>query len=146
MDAIGEDQVNWSDIARPAFQTVVAEHEHRKEPTMTTAFERLRVSRERFLRKMNGGGREAGRRWAMNCAEFEDLLLLSANRDAVDEEQAFEILKEAIGERLDDDDVATRIGVKSLQPPPSGAYCDSFIAGALEIFDEINPQLLRLAD
>jgi hypothetical protein len=44
MDAVS-DNVNWSEVARPAFQAAVANYEHRKGRNMTTAIERLRASK-----------------------------------------------------------------------------------------------------
>lgn len=53
-------------------------HEHRKGPTMDTAIKRLRASKTRSAKDAMARGKECGRTWAAEAAEFDELLRLSA--------------------------------------------------------------------
>jgi hypothetical protein len=112
---------------------------------METAIERLRASKACYMRRLRAGGWGAGYDWARDRAEWEVLADLSSNRDDLDEETAFDLLKESTHyDDLDWDDALNLLGLKSDQPlPPSAVYCESFLAGALALFDEIKPHLRR---
>lgn len=72
------DALNWSDIARPAFETALAAFNHRKGQNMQTAIERLRASKVQHKQEQESSGKECGRLWAMNKAEFAELERIDA--------------------------------------------------------------------
>jgi hypothetical protein len=47
MDAV--DNINWSDVALPAFYSALATLEHRRNPSMSAVIERLRASKAESL-------------------------------------------------------------------------------------------------
>ena len=71
------DALNWSDIARPAFETALAAYNHRKGQNMQTAIERLRASKAQHEQARESDAKERGRAWAANKAEFAELERLS---------------------------------------------------------------------
>ena len=76
MDQAG-DAINWSEIARPAFQAALAAYEHRKGQTMSTAVERLRASKQEYEQEESTSGEDAGRAWAKDDAEYGELVAIS---------------------------------------------------------------------
>src|SRR4051812_9338803 len=73
MDEVGE-LVNWSAIAQRAFGEAVASHRLRKDPTdMKEVIERLRASKERIEAQAESYGKECGKKWAMQSAEYDEL-------------------------------------------------------------------------
>lgn len=72
------DALNWSDIARPAFETALATYNHRKGQNMQTAIERLRASKARHEQEQESDAKQCGRDWASNRAEFAELERMDA--------------------------------------------------------------------
>ena len=62
MDAVGD--VNWSDIARPAFYSALATLEQRRNLNVDTTIERLRASKAESLKRDELEGQTHGRGWA----------------------------------------------------------------------------------
>jgi hypothetical protein len=139
MDAVGE-AVNWSEIARPAFLSAVASHEHRRTQTMTTAIERLRASKEKHLDEMTEFGRERGQRWARDHAEWAELKRVADLR--TDHPDLISDLRNAIdpGEDLDESDFLKAID-SSEEEANEDAFVEGFIDGAKDFFDAIKPEL-----
>jgi hypothetical protein len=76
MDEVG-DSVNWSEVARPAFQAAVANLRHRKDRNMSTAIERLRASKAQSVQNDQMLGTKHGREWAENRASYDELVRVS---------------------------------------------------------------------
>jgi hypothetical protein len=73
MDRVKE-PVNWSAIAAEAFELKLGEiARKRKEKTMDNVIERLRASKIQRVNVVQRLGREAGRVWATNVAEYDEL-------------------------------------------------------------------------
>jgi hypothetical protein len=138
MDSAG-DTVNWSEVARPAIQAAVANFEHRKGQTMTTAIERLRASKAESAQASLSDGRAGGRQWAENHASYKELRRLmdhdlhqvdaeSALRNAVDPKEELdyhEFLHSTVGADNEYDD----------------EYIEGFAKGAQEFFAEVYDKL-----
>src|SRR5262249_19619950 len=73
----GIERINWSEIARPAFEQAVATFEHQKGQTMDTAIERLRASKEAQSQNDFFAGQQDGRVWAQDTADYAELRRLS---------------------------------------------------------------------
>jgi len=73
MDRVKE-PVNWSAVAAKAFDLKLGElARNRKEKTMDSVVERLRASKIQHVNAVERLGREAGRMWASNVAEYDEL-------------------------------------------------------------------------
>ena len=139
MDAVGE-AVNWSEIARPAFLSAVANHEHRRTQTMTTAIERLRTSKEKYLDEMTEFGRERGQRWARDHAEWAELKRVADLR--TDHDDLTSDLRRALdpGGDLDQSDFLRAID-STEEEANEDAFVEGFIDAAKDFFDEIEPEV-----
>ena len=145
------DEVNWSEVARPALTAAVAAYEHRKGRNMTTAIERLRTSKERADQQDKLEGNAHGRAWAEHSAEYRmlrDLSLRRSNRlagdpfeilhaalDPADErpspEEFDELIRFPTGKDKPDDEYVVRPSLRSDE------YLFAFIEGAVEFFKEV---------
>lgn len=67
------DALNWSDIARPAFEAALAAYSHRKDKSVQTAIERLRASKAQHVQEQTSDAKQNGRAWAADDAEFAQL-------------------------------------------------------------------------
>jgi hypothetical protein len=136
---------NWSEVVRPAILSAVASDEQRKganmkTPDLNAVVERLRASKEKHLLEMAKSGRERGRLWACEKAEFDEL------RRVVDvaggnDHDALEGLKSAIDPQhtLNRTEFAELIGVG--ERDMSNEYAVTFVEGAAEVLDQVAPQL-----
>jgi hypothetical protein len=66
-------ELNWSAIAQAAFREAIATHNVTRTENMNEAIERLRASKKRVEDQEYADGKTAGRRWAMNKAEYDVL-------------------------------------------------------------------------
>ena len=81
MDAI-EGDVNWSAVACRAFERELAEIMRRKgAKNVEDAIVRLRSSKQKFENEQYTQGNEAGKEWAKDEAEAEELIRLEQWRD-----------------------------------------------------------------
>lgn len=81
MDTVTE-PVNWSQVAAQAFEVKLAEIAAKKvERTMDDVAQRLRVSKLEGGSKLVKAGREGGRKWAEDKAEWRELEKLNDARD-----------------------------------------------------------------
>lgn len=72
MDVI--DGVNWSAIAKAAFERELAYQSSIKEiETMEDVVDRLRGSKAQYIEDLSESGKDYGRDWAMNTAEYAEL-------------------------------------------------------------------------
>jgi hypothetical protein len=136
MDKVGK-AVSWSEIARPVFLDAVAKHEHRRKQDMTTTIERLRASKEKYIEETRRGGKEAGRQWASDKAEYADLVRVANITDPT-----LDALGEAIDpeDRLDWPDKYSIIGLDEYECSDD-EYVKAFIEGAQEMYSEIEDKL-----
>jgi hypothetical protein len=155
MDAV-EDQINWSDIARPAFTAAVAAFEHRKGKNMSTAIERLRASKLQADQQDKSFGNAAGRTWAENQAEYRVLreLLFRRNQHPGEEPtHALRCIMDPTDDRPDEDVAELLYPVGSekhgdgtitqreLLMHRSDEFWLSFIEGALDFFKEVRAEV-----
>jgi predicted transcriptional regulator len=81
MDTLGE-QVNWSATAADAFRAEIQRVKIQKAKTegkkMNAAIERLKQSKEQYVKDAGDRGRSDGTVWAMNKAEYGQLKGLAA--------------------------------------------------------------------
>jgi hypothetical protein len=142
MDA-AEDRINWSEVARPAFEAKVAADEHQREPTMRTAIERLRTSKQKTIQDDLLSGQQDGRDWARDSSEYSELVRVSRIRfDGGDYRGAERALKAAVDP---DDDFTTSVFYDhcfgSETAPVTDEYVAGFIEGAKQFFDEVKNEL-----
>jgi predicted transcriptional regulator len=71
MNDVGE-AVNWSDIARPAFENAIADFTRRKGQAMNV-IDRLRASKNQYYSHLEKSAVEDGRNWASKKASFYEL-------------------------------------------------------------------------
>jgi hypothetical protein len=139
MDQI--EDINWSDIARPAFMHALAIRKQRSNQTMETAIERLRASKAESNKRDELAGKEDGRKWAENTAEYDELRrvaeikfvhgmsYLDALYSAIDPDN--ELNEGEAMEQLFGDEHAD----------VSDEYVAAFIEGAQAFFDEVADKL-----
>jgi hypothetical protein len=76
------DLVNWSKVAREAFEQRLAEIVKQKgRASMSEAIARLRASKAEHGSQLYRDGQDAGERWAKSRADFDELTLLSDLRE-----------------------------------------------------------------
>jgi hypothetical protein len=138
MDAVGDD-VNWSEVARPAFQAAVANDEHKKGQNMDTAIERLRASKAESTQSDQSEGRSAGRIWAENNASYRVLNHLWRARDKIDD-HPMKVLQQAIDPR-DDLDPESFCDWMGFHGSETDVYLSGFLSGALEFFAEVRDKI-----
>jgi hypothetical protein len=141
MDEIG-DAANWSEIARPAFQAVVANHEHRKGQNMITAIERLRASKQEAVQTDRLEGHQDGRAWAENSATYDDLLRLSNVEFLHDDyEGAYLALRNALDEKHELSRAQLQDYCFGEDAHVTDEYVGAFIEGAKEFFEEVRDKI-----
>ena len=143
MDACGKD-VNWSEVVRPCIRSAVAVSMQRKEPNMANAIERLRASKAERLNNLKAQAEAAGRQWASDHAEYEDLAKLSelqrvlaTNHVDIDNSQ----VRAAIGEEMTADDFNEALGLTELRSDQVDEYLAHFVDAAVDFYDEVADQL-----
>jgi hypothetical protein len=144
MDAVRRSR-NWSEVVRPAILSAVASDEQCKGAEMKTldlnaVAERLKASKERHLLEKAKIGRERGRSWASEKAEYDELRRVVDVAGGSDRD-ALAGLVAAIDPQgqLNNMDLAAVIGVE--ERDMSKEYATAFVVGAAEIFDQVAPQL-----
>jgi hypothetical protein len=143
MDDVGDD-VNWSEVVRPAIQSAIAIHQQRRSPSMTNAVERLRASKQEAEREDSEAGKAAGRHWAQHHASYKELRRVSEiDPNPSDENADWTNLKGAIDpdDELDHRGFLCEIGLDEQGEEVSGKYLAGFIEGAKEFFDEVKHKL-----
>lgn len=127
--------VNWSEVAREAFQTAVTIHSLRSSNMEQAGIERLRASKKSNEERQHAEGVKAGKDYALNHAEYDQL--------------------EAICEAIvwDSVDVTPADQLRSLFNDPesrlpllfdlfeAGDESDAFLEGFIEGCDEIYSQV-----
>lgn len=149
MTAVG-DALNWSDIARPAFEAAIAAFNHRRKQSMQTAVERLRASKVKHEAQQEEEGLESGRDWAANYAEFDVLKRLSrvdTNLYRHEPDSIWQAIKAAADPQnaQEDRDLAEELfGAEELlgdAPLPDGEWLIAWVEGAQQLFSEVEAKL-----
>ena len=132
--------VNWSDVARPAFLMALAVQKQRSEQTMQNAIERLRASKEAVAKRDDLEGKAHGREWAEQSAEYDDLKRVSAIEVSFST-FPLEELQHAIDPS---DDLSLTEFCEQIfgdGDAPSEEYAAAFIRGAQEFFAEASKKI-----
>jgi hypothetical protein len=143
MDAVGN-AVNWSEVARPAITSALANHEHRRNRDMTSVIERLRASKQATDAEDTTEGHEHGRTWAEENAEYRDLQRLA--RDWEDAYHNGLDPLETLTKAVDPNDELGRSDLLIYlfgdgNFDASDEYYWAFIKGAVEFFAEVRSKL-----
>jgi hypothetical protein len=125
MDRV-RDTTNWSEVVRPAILSAVTSHEPRKGATMNAVVERLKASKEKHLLETANYGRERGRLWASEKAEYVELRSV-VDLAGVNDKEALGSLMSAIDpqNKLDRFEFADLIGVE--ERDMSNEYAVAFV-------------------
>jgi hypothetical protein len=160
-----KENVNWSAVACRAFEQVLADIIKRKgAEDMNEVIERLRASRQRTEERRAREGIEAGRQWAMKEAEAEQLERLADFYERVQSDSwgwggffdpppqlnpfsgaqrlAFEILE--LDEEDWDDGASKQFWRSAIGDDGTditSEFAESFVVGALEIWDQVKNKL-----
>lgn len=150
MDAV-KDQVNWSAVARDAFERKLRDIARAKEIDMSDGLQRLRATKESFILEEIEAGKEAGVLWAKDSADYKNLELLHRSTQQY---QDYSSWAEDFDSRhgpvdhfysvtgLDDDLGSTREQADYTEAwfgtqNPSTSFIAGFVEGALEVFSKI---------
>ncbi|SEP09496.1 hypothetical protein SAMN02799625_04653 [Methylobacterium sp. UNC300MFChir4.1] len=138
------DALNWSDIARPAFETALATFNHRKGQNMQTAIERLRASKAQHFEERDAGAIQRGRDWAADKATFAELKEL----DKIDLnlfDHGVNDLWRAVKDALDPDGQMSHNEAAEVwfgdHQEDGDAGLEAWVAGAQGFFTEVEDQL-----
>jgi hypothetical protein len=152
MDA-AENEINWSEVTRPILTATVTAFEHKKGRNMTTAIERLRASKQKAEHDAVLWGKNEGREWAADKAEYRWLQRLSNRRKTNPSEKprdalryAVDLVDETIIVNPEEIDELYRNACYPLSRGASGTsdeYFSAFIEGAVGFFDEIREEVER---
>lgn len=132
MDRLG-DKANWSAAAQRAFeQTLKAERWRDMTDELERAVARLSEGKRAFEESEKAEGEKDGRKWAVDSADYEELLRLSkiAYEDWDNAAEFSDLVTDQNYDLWDRYDKA-----------PSAPYIEGFAHGALEVLDEVNKRL-----
>jgi predicted transcriptional regulator len=140
MDRIGE-AANWSEVVRPAILSEVANREHRKGANMATVVERLRASKEKYLKEAEHYGLEAGRKWASDKAEYYELVQVANYWETSRWDVDLDGLRLLIdpNEELTTEEFYDVVGCKGFEE--SNEFAEGFAHGAQEVFEEVADEI-----
>lgn len=150
--------VNWSEVARAAFERKLAQLEVQKdEPKMEDVVARLLATREESVERDEAEGKKLGRSWAMKTATMKEL---EALEDWAKIKWNNRVIPEACGElatlymnivgwndeKDGQPDTAVveewwRHEVNGRGYEPSEAMLDGFMEGVIEIWREVQQRL-----
>lgn len=144
MDNVSE-PVNWSAVAQEAFKEAVAVNLIQREPTnMEQVIERLRASKARADRTALQSGREHGKLWACETAEYDELKRIAdwTRMEGVVIPFNISALKEVIDPSRRKDKYAWHeFWQKHSDGDVNDAFAEGFIKSAAKIFQEIECHL-----
>lgn len=133
--------LNWSQIATSAIGAAI-ELEERKAVSMEEAsLQRLRESKRAAAAARGADAEGAGKQWALNVAEFDELERVAALRDHATTTKGE--LSYALAAAILDDDRPSGRDVSELfeqilgRAEPSDEEARGFIDGAIEVFDQV---------
>jgi hypothetical protein len=149
------DEINFSDIARPAFTVAVTVFEHRKGQNMSTAIARLRASKLQADQQDKDRGNTAGRVWAENRAAYRvlrDLLFRRNQHPGEEPKRALRCIIDPTDDFPAEELAELLYPLRSATHDADGPYLVhvmhqsdefwlAFIDGALEFFNEIRAEV-----
>lgn len=134
-----DDAVNWSELARNAFQRRVEMLEESKGSKLSTrVLARLKQSAERADDEDKKAGYTAGKRWAEEHAEVPELRRLRdqfADGIPGTDDPAWTVYEAIDTDAPRAPDAYEFWEVHSGEPTPSGAFVEAFVDGALEVLN-----------
>lgn len=136
-------ELNWSQVSASAIDAAIKLEETKGVSIMEAQLERLRKSKESNVERMHADGVAAGKRWALEVAEYEELERVAALIDStgvLDQQDHYgpsgQIAKAILG---DADYHYTE--VQPLADEVVGSnnldHCIGFIDGAHEVFTQV---------
>lgn len=137
------DALNWSDIARPAFEAAIATFNHQRGRNMETVIERLRASKAQYTHHAEGHGKAAGRQWGSDKASFFELRAISELDLGVLTDN-LERIEGAIVRALDPENTYGSDAAEIIfgdRAWPTKEWLLGWIEGAQELFEEVKDQL-----
>lgn len=138
IDAIG-DRVDWSDVAREAFERQIVASSFPEEPSMEDVIARLRASKKEWEADHKAEGQADGRDWAMKNAEYPDLKVL-AEFEYEDEEDLYQQIDDHLRNKTTGWD--DRSFWESCENnPPSDDYVVGFLEGVTEVWNKVRSRL-----
>jgi hypothetical protein len=141
VERLGE-SINWSSAAQAAFAHEIRRATLPKEDEMEAMIERLRASKAKYKESERTAGVEAGKKWAINLADYEELKLI-ANLDISDcgdeEGNAWAWVDEHLGNEHPDESFL--IDPDHPRSCPSDEYVEGFLEGAALMWDEVADKL-----
>jgi hypothetical protein len=141
MDETGG-EINWSEVARPAFESAIANLKHQRSRTMDTAIERLRASKQKAVEHDFERGRIDGRDWAQDTAEYADLANLAKVDLNRNYQYAWKMLKKAVSpeDEMSDGEIKEYC-FGGDETALTDEYVGGFVDGAQEFFEQIKGRL-----
>ncbi len=107
---------------------------------MNTAIERLRASKAQYILSQERWGKEAGRKWALDTAVYDDLERLSKYEPSDLGQPSMGLVSAVDPDRsLEREEVAMHCS--GADDWPSEEYVASFIEGAQELYEEVKDDL-----
>jgi hypothetical protein len=134
MDALG-DRINWSEAAQRAFEREIAGATVTTGNSMEQVIERLRVSKQEYLKSEGERGRKDGHEWACKFASYEDLMRVSG-ADPEQQKVAHQI-DEALGLDPQEGTSFWMNEEKGRIEYPSDEYAYGFWDAADDVFEEV---------
>lgn len=158
MDGVEDQQPNWSSLAQEAFRRECDLLVNRKKGAgrMQTAIERLRASKHKVEDAGRVAGIKAGRAWATESAEYDELERAAAFHASVSEHGVGQwnapfgaggwfyaaIATDDADERPEYGDVdAFWEQITGTPREPAEVYVLAFAEGAAEVWDEVSDKL-----
>ena len=134
---------NWSAVAQRAFDGHLDQLTSRmRVRNMTDLVERLRASKNAHLESEQVVGKEAGRTWATNSAEYQELArLVAVPFDAWNDNDLSYNVGKGITGANDDNEGYSEINdfweLRAGTCEPSDEFVEGFCDGALEVWNEV---------
>jgi len=130
----GSAPVNWSRVAAQAFDLEV--RSRTLEVTeMAEAIERLRAKREQYEQKVRAEGVEAGKMWALQKADWEDIVAVVAMSDDASVNDLYHVLSDQC---FGEEDFARLFGREAHQIGLiSNEEAQGFVEGVKLVHDEV---------
>jgi hypothetical protein len=147
MDAAGKLAPNWSAVAQEAFRLECQRIANRKRGgKMSAVVERLRESKERLANQDKVQGHAAGRKWAAEQAQYDELARVAKWQGPdsnIDDIEVYWLAYQVIvnDERPDASDCNQFWTTVAGSEAPSEDFVIAFALGAEEVFDEVDDKL-----
>jgi predicted hydrocarbon binding protein len=151
-----ETDANWSSIAQTAFELEIRSHPRGDADVTTAAIERLRASKAKIEQQARPEWINAGREWALNIAEFDELERI-ASLNAEDKgldlmelllergQQAWSFLSAVVeavhGNKVGADEIEAFAQDVIGKARPSKQELSWWLTGAAEVWDEVKDKL-----